>query len=60
MLRIVVMWVEYELGSVYCGISIAQRTGPPWRVSRSAFFLGLTSCLEEYRLILRYDYSYRS
>ena len=52
MLRIVLMWVEYEVGSVYCGISIAQRMGPPWRVSRSAFFLGLTSCLERYRLVL--------
>lgn len=25
MLRTVMMWVEYELGSVYCGISFAQR-----------------------------------
>ena len=45
-------WVEYEVGSVYCGISIAQRMGPPWRVSCSAFFLGLTSCFERYKLVL--------
>ena len=43
MLRTVMMWVEYELGSVYCGISFAQRMGPPWRVTCSAFFLGLNS-----------------
>ena len=52
MLRIVMMWVEHETGSVYCGISIAQRMGPPWRVSCIAFFLGLTSCLDRYRLVL--------
>ena len=59
MLRILTKWVEYELDSVYCGISIALRMGPPWRVSRSAFFLGLTS-FERHTLVLWYEYSYRS